>query len=82
MQTCTVCGLWYPSAGSDRLDLCMDCWQANFAGAQPSPTPHTPTREALHAYVDAAGPYTLTPRQAEAMSQLVAAWRREVEDAR
>jgi hypothetical protein len=79
MLVCTVCGLWYPSAGSDRLDICGDCWHANFAGAQPSVDRRDPcAREILEAYVDSAHP--MTSRQTQALARLAAVWRRQDAD--
>ena len=82
---CTVCGLWYPGAGRDRLDICTPCLEQNFSGAQPPLDPWTPhdppdhdAREALEAFVDSA--HQLTPRQVQAMARLAEAWRRQ-EDA-
>jgi hypothetical protein len=85
MLCCSVCGDWYPHVGSDRLDICRDCWQANFAGAQPSldPTAYVPAgpeaRAALDAFLNSQ--HHLPPRQRSAMARLAAEWRRqEAED--
>jgi hypothetical protein len=82
--SCVVCGEWVQSLGSDRLDICTPCLTLNFAATQASEAPRDPpqgpvTRETLPEFVDSQGPYTLTPRQAQAMSRLVEAWRRQEE---
>lgn len=81
MIACTVCGLWCPADGGDRLDICTDCLEKNFAGASPpldAFDPRDPSARAqLEAFVDAA--HQLTPRQVEAMTRLAAAWRRREE---
>ena len=64
---CTVCGSWYLTRGSDRLDICPDCFAANFAGAQPPlDLGAPPPPEAL----------TLSPRDLAALRQWQAHWAR------
>lgn len=58
---CTICGTWYSTAGSDRLDICPTCWEANFAGAQPPLDWAAPQVE---------GTVTLTPRQVQALHRM------------
>lgn len=81
---CTVCGLWYPGAGIDRLDICRDCLEQNFSGTQPPLDPWAPrdpprldqsARDALEAFVDNA--HQLTPRQVAAMTRMAARWQEE-----
>ena len=81
---CTVCGEEYwPTARillNDANALCTPCFFANFAGAQPPIDMWGPSaRAALEEYVDAQGPYRLTPPQQEAMARLAEAWRRQEE---
>ena len=78
MQTCTICGLWYPAASRDCLDMCSECYTRNFAGAQPPLDVHAPvTQDEMARFVDAT--HQLTPRQVEAMSRLADAWRRQTQ---
>jgi predicted nucleic acid-binding Zn-ribbon protein len=80
MLVCTICGLWYPHVGADRLDICPECLTLNFPAVQnldPAPVPwDVSAREALEASVDAAAPY-----QRAAMARLHARWRWTEEDA-
>ena len=75
MQTCTVCGFWYPGCRIDRLDICEPCYTANFAGASPPLDIHASlAREALEAYVYTT--HQMTPRQAQALARMHVDWPR------
>lgn len=70
MLTCTVCGLWYPTLGSDRLGICADCYTQNFAGAQPPfDVRHAPDTSEQ----------ALTPRQLQALRRVAERWAQEDE---
>ena len=72
MICCTICGMWYPHVGPDRLDICNRLLAAEFLRQSPDgPT----AREALEAFVDSAHP--LTPRQVAAMARMAAVWQQE-----
>jgi hypothetical protein len=74
MLFCTICGLGYHAVGSDRIDICAECWRENFAGSQEMQqgAPRVETaREALEAYVDSVPrEITITPRQVQAMRRM------------
>ena len=81
---CVICGMWFPAIGSDRLDICTDCYLQNFAGSQPPLDPGAPrnpprldvsAREALEAFVDNA--HQLTPRQVQAMRRMAIRWQED-----
>lgn len=76
MLVCTVCSLWYPALGSDRLEICADCYTQNFAGTQPPLDLHAPpARDTLDAYVDSSR--QLSPRQHQALQQIAERWAQE-----
>ena len=62
---CTVCGEWYPTRDLDTLDICPECFAANFAQAQP-PLDLAPPPP----------PLTLSPRDLAALRQWQAHWAR------
>jgi hypothetical protein len=76
MVCCTVCSLWSPALGPDRLDICPDCHAQNFAGAYPPLEPSRPSaRAALDAYVSIQPPPS--PLQVEAMRRVHQHWEAE-----
>lgn len=88
-SSCTVCGNWYAGIGIGRLDVCPDCFVANFSGnpleggAEVDPTAHVPleepnARDALTAFVCAES--QVTRRQMQATARLTAQWLAAQED--
>lgn len=76
---CTVCGLWYPEAASDRLDICPACLTLNFPALQDldrAPVPgDVSARQALDASLASA--HQMTPRQCQAIRRIHERWEAE-----
>jgi hypothetical protein len=73
---CDICGEWSAGTGCGHRDICLPCFERNFAG-NPLDTPAA--REAMEDYALALDnpQLALTPRQLSAMARIAEVWRRQ-----